>query len=152
MRIIIQRVSTASVSIEGMLHASIGKGLLLLVGIHEKDSLAEVEYCAKKVAAMRIFSDAEGRMNLSISDVEGAILAISQFTLLANTRKGNRPSFLEAAAPETAIPLYEAFCSSLASLHGLEVKKGVFGADMQVSLLNDGPVTIVLDCPSTPAI
>jgi D-tyrosyl-tRNA(Tyr) deacylase len=145
MRVIIQRVSSASVSIGGEQHAAIGRGLLLLVGIHKDDSIAEVDYCVSKISSMRILPDTSGHMNMSIKEAGGAILVISQFTLFANTRKGNRPSFIEAAPPVLAAPLYESFCAALSRQTGLEVKTGVFGANMQVSLLNDGPVTIVLD-------
>lgn len=147
MRVVIQRVSAASVSIDGNLHASIGTGLLLLVGIHKDDSPEDALYCAGKVAGMRIFPDAAGNMNLSVREASGAILAISQFTLFANTRKGNRPSFIEAAPPALAVPIYDGFCNALAQVPGLEVKTGVFGANMQVALINDGPVTIILDSP-----
>jgi D-tyrosyl-tRNA(Tyr) deacylase len=145
MRIIIQRVTEASVSIEGKVHASIAQGLLLLVGIHHNDTEADIAYAVKKVAGMRIFADANGQMNLSVQEVNGEILAISQFTLFANTRKGNRPSFMDAAPPEKAIPLYNSFCQQLGTTLNKPVKTGIFGADMKVSLLNDGPVTIVLD-------
>ena len=145
MRVIIQRVSSASVSIGGEQHAAIGRGLLLLVGIHKDDSIAEVDYCVSKILSMRILPDTSGHMNMSIKEAGGAILVISQFTLFANTRKGNRPSFIEAAPPVLAVPLYESFCAALSRQTGLEVKTGVFGANMQVALLNDGPVTIVLD-------
>ncbi|MDE6697407.1 MAG: D-tyrosyl-tRNA(Tyr) deacylase [Muribaculaceae bacterium] len=145
MRLVIQRVTEASVSIEGKLFSSISKGLMILVGIAENDSLADVDWLAAKTVAMRIFPDENGVMNRSIIDADGDILAVSQFTLMASTKKGNRPSYIHAAGHNLAIPLYDAYCDKLSQLLGKEVKKGVFGADMQVSLINDGPVTIIID-------
>ena len=145
MRLVIQRVSEASVSIEGRLHSSIGRGLMVLTGVAEGDTEADVEWLAAKTAAMRIFPDAEGVMNLSVMDAGGDILAVSQFTLTASTRKGNRPSYIHAAGHDVAIPLYEYYCRRLSELLGKDVKRGVFGADMKVSLVNDGPVTIIID-------
>lgn len=145
MRLVIQRVSEASVSIEGSLHSSIGRGLMVLVGVAEGDTEVDVEWLAAKTAAMRIFPDAEGVMNLSVMDAGGDILAVSQFTLTASTRKGNRPSYIHAAGHDVAIPLYEHYCRKLSELLGKDVKRGVFGADMKVSLVNDGPVTIIID-------
>lgn len=145
MRLVIQRVSEASVSIEGRLHSSIGRGLMVLVGVAEGDTEADVEWLAAKTAAMRIFPDAEGVMNLSVMDAGGDILAVSQFTLTASTRKGNRPSYIHAAGHDVAIPLYEYYCRRLSELLGKDVKRGVFGANMKVSLVNDGPVTIIID-------
>ena len=145
MRLVIQRVTEASVSIEGKLFSSISKGLMILVGIAENDSLADVDWLAAKTVAMRIFPDENGVMNRSIIDADGEILAVSQFTLMASTKKGNRPSYIHAAGHDLAIPLYDAYCDKLSQLLGKEVKKGVFGADMQVSLVNDGPVTIIID-------
>ncbi|MDE6638330.1 MAG: D-tyrosyl-tRNA(Tyr) deacylase [Muribaculaceae bacterium] len=145
MRLVIQRVTEASVSIEGKLFSSISKGLMILVGIAENDSLEDVDWLAAKTVAMRIFPDENGVMNLSIIDADGEILAVSQFTLMASTKKGNRPSYIHAAGHDLAIPLYDAYCDKLSQLLGKEVKKGVFGADMQVSLVNDGPVTIIID-------
>lgn len=145
MKLVIQRVKEASVSISGKLHSSIGQGLLVLAGIALDDTIKDLEYTAHKLVQMRIFSDENGLMNLSVKDIAGDILVVSQFTLLAQTRKGNRPSYIEAARPEIAIPLYEQFCRLVAELSGKTVATGVFGADMAVHLLNDGPVTIVLD-------
>lgn len=145
MRLVIQRVSEASVSIDGSLHSAIGRGLMILVGVAEGDIEADVEWLAAKTAAMRIFPDEEGVMNRSLIDVGGEVLAVSQFTLTASTKKGNRPSYIHAAGHDVAIPLYERYCTRLSELLGKEVKKGVFGADMQVALINDGPVTIIID-------
>ncbi len=145
MRAIIQRVSEAGVTIEQQLHASIGRGLLVLVGVEESDSKQDAEWLAGKIRQMRIFSDENGKMNLSIEDIKGEYLVISQFTLHALTAKGNRPSFIKAARPEQAIPLYEYFKEQLKSNSDLQVKSGVFGADMKVNLINDGPVTISID-------
>ncbi|RYD95466.1 MAG: D-tyrosyl-tRNA(Tyr) deacylase [Sphingobacteriales bacterium] len=145
MKLVIQRVKEASVYISGSLHACIETGLLVLAGIAQDDTLKDLEYAAQKLVRMRIFSDENGLMNLSVKDAGGDILVVSQFTLLAQTRKGNRPSYIEAARPGIAIPLYEQFCRLVAELSGKLPATGVFGADMQVNLLNDGPVTIVLD-------
>lgn len=145
MRLVIQRVSESSVTVDGNLINRIGKGLLILVGIEEGDTIKDVEWLVAKSANMRIFSDEDGKMNLSVMDIQGEILAISQFTLTASTKKGNRPSFIRAANPDLAIPLYEEFCSQLSCISGKQVKKGIFGADMKVSLINDGPVTIIID-------
>lgn len=145
MRLVIQRVSRASVSIGGELHSEIGRGLLILVGVETGDSEADAEWLAAKTAAMRIFPDAGGVMNLSVKDIGGEALAVSQFTLTASTRKGNRPSYIRAAGHDLAVPLYEKYCECLSSLLGRPVGRGVFGADMAVSLINDGPVTIVID-------
>jgi D-tyrosyl-tRNA(Tyr) deacylase len=145
MKLVIQRVIEASVSIGGELHSTIGQGLMVLVGVAEGDTPDDVRWLASKCVAMRIFSDNAGVMNRSLADVDGELLAVSQFTLCASTRKGNRPSYIRAAGHDIAIPLYEMFCDECSSLLGKEVKKGVFGADMQVSLVNDGPVTIVID-------
>lgn len=145
MRIIVQRCSRAEVRIDGETVGQIGTGFLLLVGITHGDTKQEAEYLAKKVANMRIFNDAEGKMNLSLAEVGGAILSISQFTLYGNAHKGNRPSFIKAAPPEVAEPLYAYFNTLLRELYGLTVEKGRFGADMKVDFVNDGPVTILLD-------
>lgn len=145
MRLVIQRVTEASVSIEGKLFSNIGKGLMILVGIAEGDTPADVEWLAAKTAAMRIFPDEKGVMNRSVIEVEGEAIAVSQFTLMASTKKGNRPSYIHAAGHELAVPLYELYCNKLSQLIGKGVKTGQFGADMQVSLINDGPVTIVID-------
>ncbi|WP_430604191.1 D-tyrosyl-tRNA(Tyr) deacylase [Enterococcus sp. DIV1368b] len=144
MRAVIQRVSQAAVSINEREVGRIDHGLLILLGVHETDTQTDVDYLIKKIAQMRIFEDEQGKMNLSIEDVKGALLSISQFTLFADTKKGNRPSFIAAALPETAIPLYEAFNEGLRQ-RGITVETGEFGADMAVSLVNDGPVTIIID-------
>ena len=145
MRIIIQRVLDSSVTIDGKVHASIGKGMTILVGIEDSDTEEDIDWLCKKIVMMRIFDDENGVMNLSVRDVEGEILAISQFTLYASTVKGNRPSYIKAAKPDVAIPLYEKFLLLLEEHLGKPVKKGIFGADMQVGLVNDGPVTIIVD-------
>ena len=145
MKLVIQRVSEASVSIGGTMHSAIGRGLMVLVGVSRDDTLDDVRWLVAKVAAMRIFPDDAGVMNLSVQDTDGEVLAVSQFTLLASTRKGNRPSYINAAGHELAVHLYEAFCDQLADTLGRDVKRGGFGADMQVALVNDGPVTIVID-------
>ena len=145
MKIVIQRVKRASVTIDGTLHSKIGPGLLVLVGIREGDTIADVEWLAAKTAALRIFDDDAGVMNRCVMDVGGEILAVSQFTLNASTKKGNRPSYIHAAGHDLAVHLYEAYCAQLTTITGNEVKRGVFGADMQVELINDGPVTIIID-------
>lgn len=145
MRAIIQRVSEASVTIEKKMHCAISKGFLLLIGIEETDSQLDIDWLIKKIIGMRIFGDEEGKMNLTITDVKGDLLVVSQFTLHASTKKGNRPSFIRSAKPEIAIPLYELFISQLNKVTSSEVKTGVFGSDMKVQLINDGPVTILLD-------
>lgn len=145
MRAVIQRVSQASVVIDGQTVGRIGTGLLIFLGIEEADDDADIDWLCTKLAKLRIFSDAEGKMNASIAEVEGRALVISQFTLHAATKKGNRPSFIRAARPETAIPLYERFLARLERELGQPVERGVFGADMKVSLINDGPVTICMD-------
>ena len=145
MRLVIQRVTEASVEVEGKRISEIGKGLQILVGVEKEDTEKDAEWLASKAANLRIFDDKEGVMNLSLIDIEGDALAVSQFTLTASTRKGNRPSYIRAAGHELAVPLYEEFCKLLSNLIGREVKKGIFGADMKVSLVNDGPVTIIID-------
>ena len=145
MRALIQRVAKASVTIDGEVKSAINQGLLILLGVAENDSPKEVEWLTKKIAKMRIFGDDEGLMNRSLIDVGGEAIVVSQFTLFGATAKGNRPSFIRAARPDTAIPLYEAFCAALTSELGRAVQTGVFGADMEVSLVNDGPVTIWID-------
>jgi len=145
MRIIIQRVSEASVSIDNHVVGSIGQGFLLLLGIVEDDGPQDVEWLVGKVTKMRIFADEEGKMNRCLKDVDGELLIVSQFTLHANTRKGNRPSFIKAARPDTAIPLYQQFLALADKEMGKTSACGEFGADMQVSLVNDGPVTIIID-------
>ncbi len=145
MRIVIQRVLNASVSIDGKVHSSIGRGMMVLVGVENGDSLDDARWLADKTAALRIFDDENGVMNRSIIDSGGEILSVSQFTLTASTRKGNRPSYIRAASHELATELYQAFSTLLAERLGKPVPQGVFGADMQVSLVNDGPVTIIID-------
>ncbi|WP_299209215.1 D-aminoacyl-tRNA deacylase [uncultured Dokdonia sp.] len=145
MRVIIQRVSEASVTINDLVKSSIAQGFLVLLGITHEDTQEDIEWLTNKIIGLRIFSDANGAMNLSIKDIDGDLLVISQFTLHASTKKGNRPSFLEAARPEVAIPLYENFVSTLSRKRTKEVYTGEFGADMKVRLLNDGPVTITID-------
>ena len=146
MKAVIQRVSSASVSILGNKISSIDQGLLILIGIHKDDEQADIEYLVKKIAGLRIFSDSNGLMNLALNDVQGEILLVSQFTLYAVTRKGNRPSYIQAAKPEQAIPIYETFLVQLKELQPeSKVVSGIFGADMQINLVNDGPVTIIID-------
>ncbi|MDE6769592.1 MAG: D-tyrosyl-tRNA(Tyr) deacylase [Muribaculaceae bacterium] len=145
MRLVIQRVTRASVEIGGELHSSINQGLLILVGVIEGDTKEDVAWLVGKTAAMRIFDDEAGVMNRSLTDINGEALAVSQFTLAASTKKGNRPSYIRAARHEVAIPLYGLYCEELSKAIGKEVKRGVFGANMQVSLINDGPVTIIID-------
>lgn len=145
MRVVIQRTAHASVTIDGICASSIGKGLMILVGIEEADGKEDIEWLCKKILNLRIFDDEQGIMNKSILDINGEILLISQFTLHASTKKGNRPSYIKAARPETAIPLYELFCKELSNGLGKEIGTGRFGADMKVELLNDGPVTICMD-------
>lgn len=145
MRLVIQRVTEASVTIDGKLFSEIGNGLMVLVGVAEGDTPADVEWLAAKTAAMRIFPDENGVMNRSVIDVYGEALAVSQFTLMASTKKGNRPSYIHAAGHELAIPMYDLYCQKLSELLGKDVKTGQFGADMKVALVNDGPVTIIID-------
>ena len=145
MRVVIQRVSHASVEIAGEKVANIGKGMLILVGIEESDSQEDVQWLSTKIVNLRIFDDANGVMNLSVKDIDGEILIVSQFTLHAATKKGNRPSYIRAAHPETAIPIYEAFIQQTETLLGKKVGTGQFGAMMAVDLCNDGPVTILID-------
>lgn len=144
MKTVIQRVSQADVKVDGIVTGEIGYGLLLLVGIDENDSTADVDWLVQKILNLRIFGDDEGKLNLSVKDIKGEILCISQFTLIADYKKGNRPSFINAARPDKAVPLFEYFKSEIAK-SGLRTESGIFGADMKVSLLNDGPVTIVMD-------
>lgn len=145
MRILLQRVTEASVSIEGNTHSSIGKGLLLLAGFEAADTNEDLQWMSNKIVNLRVFPDAQGVMNISVKDADGSVLVVSQFTLHADTRKGNRPSYIQAARPEVAIPLYEQFLKQLEQDLGKPVPSGVFGADMQVALINDGPVTIWID-------
>ena len=145
MMCVIQRVSSASVTIDGNVKSSIGKGLLILVGIEDADNQEDIDWLANKVVNLRIFNDSEGVMNVSVKDEGGDIIAVSQFTLHASTKKGNRPSYIKASKPDIAIPLYEKFVKALESNLEKPIQTGEFGADMKVSLLNDGPVTIVID-------
>lgn len=145
MIVVIQRVSEASVVINQMIRGKIGAGFMILLGIGQADQAEDIDWLCKKIINLRVFSDQEGKMNLSLKDIQGEILLISQFTLHASTKKGNRPSFIEAAKPEIAIPLYEAFITKLEKELGQKIQTGEFGADMQVSLINDGPVTIIID-------
>ena len=145
MRVVIQRVLQASVSISGAVTAAIGPGLLILLGICEEDGPSDIDWLVRKIAGLRVFDDADGVMNVDVRDAGGSALVVSQFTLMASTKKGNRPSYIRAARPEVAIPLYEQFCTSLEAALGKPVPTGTFGADMQVSLINDGPVTICID-------
>lgn len=144
MKAVIQRVSEASVKVDGKIEGEIPNGLLLLIGIDEDDNEADAEWLVQKILNLRIFGDEDGKLNLSVKDINGEILCISQFTLIADYKKGNRPSFIRAARPEKAIPLFEFFKEKIAE-SGLKTESGIFGADMKVSLLNDGPVTIVMD-------
>lgn len=148
MRIVLQRVSQASVTIDGQETARIGTGFLILLGIEQEDTADDLDWLVKKIAALRVFSDEAGLMNRSIQDVQGELLTVSQFTLHASTKKGNRPSFIRAARPETAIPWYEKFVEALRLATGRPVVTGEFGADMKVALINDGPVTILMDSKS----
>lgn len=144
MRLVVQRVLESSVSVDGKVVGAIGKGYMVLVGVEDKDTPDDVRYCVEKTAGLRIFEDDAGKMNLSIQDVGGEILAISQFTLHGDARHGRRPSFITAARPELAVPMYEAYCKGLRD-KGIHVETGIFQADMKVSLINDGPVTLLLD-------
>lgn len=145
MRAVIQRTSHASVTINGVCKSAIGKGLMVLLGIEDADGEEDVDWLCKKIVNLRVFDDEQGVMNKSILDIQGEILLISQFTLHASTKKGNRPSYIKAAKPEIAIPIYEVFCRKLSKELGKEIGTGEFGADMKVELLNDGPVTICMD-------
>lgn len=145
MRAVIQRVSEASVTIEGKVKSAIGEGLLILVGIEDADNEEDIDWLTKKISQLRIFNDENGVMNKSVVDLGGAMIVVSQFTLHASTKKGNRPSYIRASKPDVAIPMYEKFVEKIREISGLEVGTGEFGADMKVRLLNDGPVTIVID-------
>jgi D-tyrosyl-tRNA(Tyr) deacylase len=145
MRAVIQRVTRASVTIEGKIHGQISNGILVLVGIEDADSSEDIEWLSGKIVNMRIFNDENGMMNISLKEVDGDILLISQFTLHASTKKGNRPSYSKASKPEIAVPLYEKMIDQLSNDLGKKIQTGIFGADMKVELLNDGPVTIVMD-------
>jgi D-tyrosyl-tRNA(Tyr) deacylase len=142
---VIQRVSRASVTIEGVEYSKIGAGLLVLIGIEDADSEDDIQWLAAKIVAMRIFNDDQGVMNLSVKDIGGDIIVVSQFTLHASTKKGNRPSYIKAAKPPIAIPLYERFINVVESEFGKKIGTGIFGSDMKVDLINDGPVTIIID-------
>ncbi len=145
MRVVIQRVSESSVTIEGLVKSEIGKGFMILVGFEEFDGISDIEWVSRKIVNLRVFDDENGVMNLSVKDINGEILLISQFTLHALTAKGNRPSYIKAARPDIAIPLYEKFIEVLTADLGKEIGTGEFGADMKVALINDGPVTILID-------
>ncbi len=145
MRLVVQRASKASVKVNNSLVSEIGNGLLILAGIEEADTTEDIDWLVKKTCQLRIFNDQEGTMNLSVLDVDGEMIVVSQFTLHASTKKGNRPSYIRAARPETAIPMYEQLVSEFSKMLGKPVGTGVFGAHMEVSLVNDGPVTIILD-------
>ncbi|MDQ8013513.1 MAG: D-aminoacyl-tRNA deacylase [Flavobacterium nitrogenifigens] len=145
MRVVVQRVSQASVTVDSKIVADIQKGLLVLVGIEEADTQDDIDWLAGKIIKMRIFGDENDVMNCSVQDIDGNIIVVSQFTLHASTKKGNRPSYIKAAKPDFAIPMYENFVSAIEKEFGKKVQTGIFGADMKVSLLNDGPVTIVMD-------
>lgn len=144
MKAVIQRVSEASVKVDNQIVGEIGKGLMLLIGIDENDEKTDADWLIQKILNLRIFGDEDDKLNLSVKDISGEILCISQFTLIADYKKGNRPSFIKAAKPEKAVPLFEYFKEEIAK-SGLKIEKGIFGADMKVSLINDGPVTIVMD-------
>ncbi|MEL6926386.1 MAG: D-aminoacyl-tRNA deacylase [Bacteroidota bacterium] len=145
MRVVVQRVKEASVTIAGNVKARIGTGLLVLLGVVPEDEAADIDWLCNKISNLRIFADEQGVMNKSVRDVDGQIIVVSQFTLHASTKKGNRPSYIRAAKPDVAIPLYEAFVEQLAIMAEREIQTGSFGADMQVALINDGPVTIIID-------
>ena len=145
MRAVIQRVAEASVKVDGQVTGSIGKGLLILVGIEDADTQEDIDWLTKKIVGLMIFDDENGVMNLSVMEIGGIILAVSQFTLMASTKKGNRPSYIRASKGDFAQPMYEKFCQALEQESGKKTEKGIFGADMKVSLLNDGPVTIIMD-------
>ena len=145
MRTLIQRVREASVTVNGELISLINNGLLVFVGICEEDNAEDIEWLTKKIANIRLFDDENGVMNKSVIDIDGEILAVSQFTLMASTKKGNRPSYIKAAKPEISIPLYESFCSNMEIAANRTIKRGIFGADMKVNIVNDGPVTILID-------
>jgi D-tyrosyl-tRNA(Tyr) deacylase len=145
MRAVVQRVSCASVSVDAKIVGDIQDGFLILLGIGQEDTEEDIDYLVGKISQLRVFADSEGKMNLDIKSIDGNCLVISQFTLFANTKKGNRPSFVEAASPDIANQMYEGFCSRLSTEIDKKVEKGIFGADMKVSLINDGPVTILFD-------
>ncbi len=152
MKIVIQRVSSASLRINKEIFSHIEKGLVVFLGIHSEDTLDDIQYLIKKIVALRIFSDGDGKMNLSVHDVKGDLLVISQFTLYAQTKKGNRPSFIDAATPEIALPLYHDFLACLQQQYTGRIETGEFGADMQITLCNDGPITIIIDSKEKKAL
>lgn len=145
MRLVIQRTAQASVTVDGKLVSQIGRGLFILVGVEAGDTEEDMRWLASKAVGMRIFDDEDGVMNRSVVDIDGEILAVSQFTLTASTKKGNRPSYIRAAGHDLAVPLYEGFCRTVGELSGKSIGRGVFGADMKCALVNDGPVTIIID-------
>lgn len=145
MRVVLQRVTEASVVIDGKVYSEIGQGVMILLGIETEDGIEDMDWLISKISSMRIFNDDDGKMNLSIQDIKGQFLVVSQFTLHASTKKGNRPSYIRAARPEQAVPLYQNFISRLEDVTQTIVKTGVFGADMKIQLINDGPVTIIID-------
>jgi D-tyrosyl-tRNA(Tyr) deacylase len=145
MRAVLQRVTEASVKVDGKITGAINEGLLILVGVEDADTQEDIEWLTKKIAGCRIFNDENGVMNRSVMEIGGGLLAVSQFTLMASTKKGNRPSYIRASKGPVAEPMYEKFCQTLEKESGIKVEKGIFGADMKVSLLNDGPVTIIMD-------
>ena len=145
MRAVLQRVTEASVKVDGKITGAIKEGLLILVGVEDADTQEDIDWLAKKIAGCRIFNDENGVMNRSVMEIGGDLLAVSQFTLMASTKKGNRPSYIRASKGPVAEPMYEKFCQTLEKESGIKVEKGIFGADMKVSLLNDGPVTIIMD-------
>ena len=145
MRAVLQRVTEASVKVDGKITGAIKEGLLILVGVEDADTQEDIEWLTKKIAGCRIFNDENGEMNRSVMEIGGGLLAVSQFTLMASTKKGNRPSYIRASKGPVAEPMYEKFCQTLEKESGIKVEKGIFGADMKVSLLNDGPVTIIMD-------
>ena len=149
MRVVVQRVAHAEVVVDDVVAGKIGQGLVVLLGIESADTIADIEWLCNKLVSLRIFNDADGVPNLSVHDVQGSILVVSQFTLHALSKKGNRPSYIRAARPEIAEPLYEQFLKQLTAVLGKEVQRGIFGADMKLTLLNDGPVTIILDTKQT---
>lgn len=146
MKLVIQRVKNASVTVDGETVGSIAQGMLVLVGVEVGDTEADCDKLISKTTSLRIFDDENGVMNRSIADIDGNVLAVSQFTLLADTRRGNRPSYIRAARPETAVPLYDRYCVGLEKILGKKTERGIFGADMRVELINDGPVTIIMEC------
>lgn len=145
MRCVLQRVSSAACRVDGDVAGEIEQGLLLLIGIEDTDNQEDIDWLTRKISNLRIFSDVDGKMNLSVTDVQGSFLVISQFTLYGSTKKGNRPSFIRSAKPDVAIPLYNSFVQRLKDVSSLKVEEGIFGADMKISLINDGPVTILID-------